>query len=178
MIRLRSVRLEDAEQILEIYRPSVENTPITFEIEVPSVEEIRSRILEITKFYPWIVAENDGEIIGYAYGNVFRGRPAYVWSAESSVYVKLGVQSQGVGTLLYRKLLEMLKDQGFYNVIGGITLPNEGSVRLHEKVGFRQVATLPQIGFKMGQWWAVGYWQIELRSDKAPGQLKSPQTIG
>jgi L-amino acid N-acyltransferase YncA len=176
VIILRSARPEDAEQILEIYRPSVESTPITFEIEAPSVEEIRQRIQDISIQYPWIVAEDQGEILGYAYGNVFRARPAYIWSAESSVYVKKNSQARGLGTQLYRKLLELLFEQGIFNVIGGITLPNEASIRLHEKMGYRLVGTLPQIGFKLGQWWSVGYWQLELRPASSLGG-KSPPGI-
>jgi L-amino acid N-acyltransferase YncA len=182
VITLRSVRLEDAEQILAIYKPYVESTPITFEVDVPSAQDMRQRIQDITASYPWIVAEQNGEILGYAYGNVFRARPAYVWSAESSVYVKSNSQTKGIGTQLYRKLLELLFEQGFFNVIGGITLPNEASVRLHEKMGYRLVGTLPQIGFKLGQWWAVGYWQLELRpaaslSGKTPPGIAPPTLL-
>ncbi len=154
--------INDVPAILEIYRPYIIETPITYETQVPSLSEFQNRFLEITKKYPWIVGERDGRVIGYAYVNLFKGRQAYDWTVESTVYVDKGCRGQGVGQALYQKLIEISHDMGFVSMIGGISLPNPASVALHEKMGFVQVAHLKNLGYKLGQWWDVGYWQLEL----------------
>lgn len=155
--------MAEAKQIAAIYSEYVLNSSATFEIIPPSAQVIQSRILEVIKTHPWIVAEQDGKILGYAYASVFRTRQAYAWSTESTVYVQKNCHGRGVGTLLYKNLFRLLKHQGFYTVIGGITIPNDSSVALHERLGFTKVAHLNKIGFKMGSWWDVGYWQLEIR---------------
>ena len=125
--------------------------------------------------YPWIVLERDNEILGYAYASAFRTRQAYSWSVESTVYVKNGHHGQGHGKKLYLDLFRRLKEQGAANVIGGLTIPNPASIALHESLGFKQVALLKNIGFKLGKWWDVGYWMLELQELSDPLPLRKPK---
>ena len=159
MIRLATIN--DSAQILDIYKPYVLESPISFEVEVPALSEMQERINQTLSNYPWLVWEEDGSILGYAYAGPFRARKAYAWSAESTVYVRAGHFGKGIGKALYGELLIRLKEQGIVNVIGGIVLPNEGSVALHEGLGFQKVAHLEGIGFKQGRAWDVGYWQLQ-----------------
>jgi phosphinothricin acetyltransferase len=147
---------------LDIYKPYVLESPISFEIEVPSVSELQERISETLKDFPWLVWEEDESILGYAYAGPFRTRKAYAWSAESTVYVRTGHYGNGIGKALYADLLFRLKKQGIVNVIGGIVLPNDASIALHEGFGFKKVAHLERIGFKLGRSWDVGYWQLQV----------------
>lgn len=162
MLKVREASLQDVPAILEIYRPYIIETPITYETEVPSLGDFQKRFLEITQKYPWIVCEKDHRVIGYAYVNSFKGRQAYDWTVESTVYVDQDYRGQGVGFALYQRLIEICKELGFVSMIGGISLPNPPSVALHERMGFLQVAHLKNLGYKLGQWWDVGYWQLEL----------------
>lgn len=177
MKKIRTATISDAAGMLEIYRPYVAETAISFEMEAPSLEEFQRRVSETLSKFPWLVCETDGKITGYAYAGVFRSRPAYRWTVESTVYVQKGLQGQGVGSELYRTLLEMLEDQGIVNVVGGITLPNEASVALHERFGFVHVATIKDAGFKMGRWWDVGFWQLQFRKPEVPGEIRGPQVL-
>lgn len=174
MEKIRLATLDDAECILEIYKPYVLETPISFETEVPSIQEFRERLAEKLGKFPWLVFERDGEILGYAYAGPFKNRRAYAWSVESTVYVQRGLHRSGLGKALYGKLIEVVKHQGAVNVIGGITLPNDASVGLHEHFGFVPVARFRDAGFKMGKWWDVGYWQLQFQKPIAPGHLRSP----
>ena len=172
MAAVRTARIADAPAILEIYAPHVLETSVSFETQIPTLVELENRMRETTAKFPWLVLEDGGELLGYAYATKFRVRAAYDWSVESTVYVRMGHERKGIGRALYAELLEKLRTQGVVNVIGGITLPNEGSVRLHESFGFKPVARLPGIGFKFGQWWDVGYWQLELLRPENPQPLK------
>lgn len=172
MPTIRFANPDDAAAIAEIYAPYVRDTAISFETEVPEAGEMRERIEQTLRKYPWLVYENEaGEILGYAYAGSFRSRCAYSWTVESSVYVRQGSHGHGIGKALYRELLDALKRQGAVNVIGAIGLPNETSVRLHESVGFVKVAHLKDIGFKLGRWWDVGYWELQLQKPKEPAPL-------
>lgn len=173
MEKIRPVTLQDAEAIRAIYSAYVP-TPITFEIEVPSIEEMRKRISEYTKSYPWIVLEKNNVIVAYAYATNFKARAAYRWSVESSVYVDEKHTGHGYGKSLYSELMKLLKEIGVYNVIGGITLPNAASTGLHESMGFSFVGKFPEVGFKNGQWWDVGYWQLTLPKPEAPEEVRKP----
>ncbi len=172
MKNIRPVTAKDAASILEIYRPYVLDTPISFEVEPPTLKEIEQRILNITAKFPWIVMEEENSIIGYAYVSEFKNRKAYDWSVESTVYIKQGYHRKGIGKKLYQELLIKLYDLGVVNVIGGITLPNQSSVKLHESFGFKQVAQFKDAGFKSGHWWDVGYWQLQLQRPDVPKPLK------
>lgn len=160
---IRSTKPEDAASIANIYNHYVKNTAISFETEIVSPEEIASRIREVTDAgLPWVVCERDGQVVGYAYASKWKGRCAYRYSVESSVYVAADHTGQGVGTELYAALLERLRGGTTHVVIGGIALPNEGSQALHERFGFRKVAHFEQVGFKFERWIDVGYWQLTL----------------
>lgn len=175
---MRIVRLAsraDAEAMLEIYRPYVLDTAISFETTAPTLAEFSGRIEELTEKFPWLVCTESGQIVGYAYAGAYKSRCAYGWSVESTVYVRSGFQGKGIGKELYQKLLKILKDQGAVNVIGGIALPNQASVALHESLGFEKVAQFKDVGFKLGKWWDVGYWQLQLQKPIEPGPLLSAE---
>ncbi len=172
MEKIRSATSHDVASILEIYRPYILDTAISFETEPPSLEDMQKRIAETLDLFPWLVIESEKSIQGYAYATPFKSRHAYSWSVESTVYVKKGFHGKGFGKKLYKDLLGKLKSQGVVNVIGGISLPNDASVRLHESFGFRQVAQLKEVGFKFGKWWDVGYWQLRLDNPVEPNPLR------
>jgi phosphinothricin acetyltransferase len=175
MKTLRLAKIDDAPAIVEIYRAYVIDSAVSFEAQPPSIAEMQSRITEVAKKYPWLVYEEQGRILGYAYATTFRAREAYTWTAESTVYVDRQCHGQGIGKRLYTHLFGALKDQGICNVIAGITLPNDSSVRIHESFGFRAVARLTNAGFKLGRWWDVGYWQLEIAKPSSPKPLGAPE---
>lgn len=154
----------DAEQVRAIYAPIVSGTAISFETEVPSTERIAERIEGTLRSLPWFVHEQDGQIVGYAYATQLRERAAYRWSAEVSVYVRPHARSGGVGRGLGQAVLEELADLGYVNAFGVVALPNPGSVRLMESLGFFQVGVLRKAGYKLGAWHDVGWWQRTLNS--------------
>ena len=159
-MEIRNVNLTDAAQIAEIYNYYIKNTHQTFETEPLSAEEMRERISDISENYPYLVAEEDGEIYGYAYATQFKLRQAYEFSAEVSIYVKNEAKQKGIGTRLYDRLFEELKETDIHAIIAGISLPNDGSVRFHEKLGFNKVAHFREVGYKLGRWVDVGYWEM------------------
>jgi phosphinothricin acetyltransferase len=159
-MNIRNVNLTDAAQIAEIYNYYIKNTHQTFETEPLSAEEMRERISEIVADYPYVVAEEDGEIYGYAYAAQFKMRQAYEYSAEVSIYVKADAKQKGIGTRLYEKLFEELRQTDIHALIAGISLPNDGSVKFHEKLGFEKVARFREVGYKLGRWVDVGYWEL------------------
>lgn len=153
MINIRAVCAEsDAEQIAEIYNPYVLNTQYTYECEAVSVERMKNRIIKTTEKYPWIVAEKDGRILGYAYASKFRGREAYAWNCKFSVYVREELKSKGIGAKLYTVLLETVKRQGYVNVFTRVNIPNEASEALHRKFGFEEIGIEKGTGYKNGCW--------------------------
>lgn len=161
-VLIRAAAPTDAEAVCAIYNPYVLGTAVTFEEVAVTADDMRQRIAEVTVALPWLVAEQDGQVVAYAYATRWRTRAAYRYSVESTVYVKQGRQGRGIGSALYRTLLNDLHTRGLHVVIGGIALPNAASVALHEKLGFRKVAEFEQVGFKFGEWRNVGYWQREL----------------
>ena len=146
---------EDAEKILKIYKPYVENTTITFEYEVPSVEEFKGRIKEVSEKYPYIVCEYENEIAGYAYAHKIWDRASYQWDAELSVYTDEKFAGNGIGKKLYGILVKILKLQNIVNVYGLVTYPNENSEKLHNYFEFKKVAFFEKTGYKFGQWIGV-----------------------
>jgi phosphinothricin acetyltransferase len=130
---------------------------------------MEKRIAEITRSLPWLVCEEEKEIIGYAYASKWKGRCSYRFSVESSIYLKKDFIGTGAGTKLYQRLIEELKNKNLHAVIGGIALPNEKSQRLHEKLGFKKVAHFSEVGFKFGKWIDVGYWELILDTYGVPG---------
>jgi len=173
---LRLATESDAAGIAEIYLPIVTSTPISFEVDPPDGPEIERRIRETLPAYPWLVCEQEGRITGYAYATRHRVRAAYQWSVDTSVYVHPDFRRCGIGRGLYLSLLEILTAQGFLNAYAGITLPNAGSVGLHESVGFQSIGVYRCVGFKLGKWHDVGWWHRELNQPK--GTPRPPLSLG
>ena len=170
-IGLRVATAADAIAVADIYAPIVADTPISFETEPPAAEVMAARILEKLPTHPWLIAEQDGEVLGYAYGAPHRDRAAYRWSVDVSVYVREGLRGAGIGRGLYTPLVAILRQQGFRAAYAGITLPNAGSVGLHEAVGFRPLGIYKEVGFKCGRWHDVGWWRLALsEADGAPAE--------
>lgn len=155
---IRDAVAGDAIAITEIYNPYVLGTTITFEEEAVGAEEMRARMEKNGRDYAWLVYEEDGRALGYAYAGRWKERCAYRSSAESTVYVAEGSYGRGIGRALYEALIPRLKDRGVHLLIAGIALPNEASVGLHEALGFTQAARFPEVGYKFGRWLDVGYW--------------------
>lgn len=152
MMKIRVAELEDAKKLVEIYRFYVETTDITFEYDVPTVEEFTERMRKTLAKYPYIVAEEGNDILGYAYAGAFKSRKAYDWSVETSIYVKAGGDGHGVGTLLYNELERFLKMQNIINMNACITYPNEKSESFHKKFGYKTVAHFTKCGYKFDKW--------------------------
>jgi phosphinothricin acetyltransferase len=172
-VSVRVAEVRDAHELLQIYGPIVRETAVSFEVDVPSVEEFARRIGDGVVARPWLIAERDGVPAGYAYAGPFRARQAYQWSAEVSVYVAPDARGGGVGRVLYRALLGVLKAQGYAMAFAGIALPNPASVVLHERLGFQQVGVFHRAGFKFNAWHDVGWWERAL-TQSLPGAPPSP----
>lgn len=152
----------DAAACAAIYAPYVLHTPATFEDVPPDAGEMAERIRRVQATHPWLVAEEDGRVAGYAYASRHRERAAYRWACDVAVYVDAAHQRRGLGRRLYEALFERLRAQGFHVAVAGITLPNDASVGLHEAFGFELVGVYPAIGWKAGAWRDVGWWQLRL----------------
>lgn len=159
---IRLATADDAESILSIYAPYVTGTSITFEYEVPSLDEMRSRITDTLKEYPYLVYLLNDKVAGFAYAHRLRERIAYQWDAELSVYVDGVCHQRGIGKALYACLMDLLKLQHVINVSGVVTLPNPASERLHEHFGFRLAGVLHNTGFKNGKWLDVAWYEKNL----------------
>jgi phosphinothricin acetyltransferase len=166
----------DASACLEIYAPFVRDTFVSFEEQVPTLEEFRERIRSTTATHPWLVLEDQGEVVGYAYASPHRTRAAYRWAADVTVYVAPSHRRAGAGRRLYAELLERLRRQRFRVACAGIALPNDASVELHRAMGFKRVGVYERIGWKTGAWRDVGWWQLELTpaSDEPPPEPLPP----
>jgi len=159
---IRDISIIDASQICKIYNYYVLNTIITFEETPVSEEEMKSRIELTIEKLPWIVYEKKGQILGYAYASEWKSRCAYKHSLETTVYLKNGVSGNGIGSLLYEELISRLKKINYHAAIGGISLPNEASIALHEKFGFEKIGQFREVGYKFDKWIDVGYWELIL----------------
>lgn len=159
---IRPVNINDAQELLEMYNYYVINTTVNFDIEPLSLKTFTDKLNIITADYPFIVLEENNEILGYAYGSRFRPRAAYNYVAESTVYVKHTAHGKQIGSKLYAELIKLLKETDLHTVLGVLTIPNEASIKLHEKFGFEQVANLKEVGLKFGEWQNVGIWQLKL----------------
>lgn len=157
---IRKATPEDAKAIAGIYNHYVLNTVVTFDETPISEEEYRRRIIETTKEHPWLVYEENGVLIGYAYANRWKSRCSYRLSIETTVYLHPDHPGKGIGSELYAALIHEVKERPVHAIIGGISLPNEASVRLHEKMGFVKVAHFREVGFKFNEWVDVGYWEL------------------
>jgi L-amino acid N-acyltransferase YncA len=168
-MRIRDARPErDAAACAAIYAPYVRDTPISLEEQPPSASELADRIRKTTETHPWLVAEDDADLLGYAYATRHRERASYRWATDVTVYISRDHHRKGVGRGLYHALFDRLAQQGFRIACAGITLPNAASVGLHESLGFEAVGTYRRIGWKFGAWHDVGWWQLQLEADDAP----------
>ena len=160
-MEIRLASIADAHAIAEIYNYYIQMSHATFETEPLDDSEMSRRINEtFSSNYPFLVCEIENEIAGYAYGRRYRPRAAYQHSIEISVYVRPDFENRRVGTRLYERLIPEIVGLGFHAIIAGVSLPNDASVKLHEKFGFEKVAHFREVGFKFGRWIDVGYWQI------------------
>jgi phosphinothricin acetyltransferase len=159
-VNIKKVDLVDAAQIADIYNYYILNTHHTFETEPLSAEEMQERIAETSESYPYLVAEYEGVIQGYVYAAQFKLRQAYKHSVEASIYVRNQAKQKGIGSELYNKFLEELAETDVHAIMAGISLPNEPSVRFHEKLGFEKVAHFREVGYKLGRWVDVGFWEM------------------
>ena len=174
--RIRFAEPGDAGGVAAIYAPFCQSTTTSFEDVPPTTEQMAERIARISPQYPWLVCEVDGCAAGYVCGREFRDRAAYRWAVEVTAYMAADYRRRGVGRALYTSLFAILREQGFFKAFAGITLPNEGSVGLHEAMGFKPVGVYRGVGYKIGRWLDVGWWQLSLQSeyDNPP----RPQAIG
>lgn len=172
---IRFATEKDAAACAAIYRPFVEGSAVSFELAAPGEEEMARRIEKLWPTHPWIVAEEDGVVLGYAYGSPYRERKAYQWAVEVTVYLSADARGQGLGRKLYTVLMELLTVQGFTKAYGVIALPNAASAGLHEAVGFKYFATFRDIGYKNGAWHDVGWWERDL-APAAP-ESKDPASL-
>lgn len=176
---IRVATLEDATAIAEIYRPVVENTPISFELEPPTPAELQTRIAKVLETHPWLVYEEDGEVLGYAYAMMLRDRIAYAWSAETSIYVHQKAHGRGIGRELYTELFRILKAMGVCRLYAAMTLPNAGSEGLHRSLGFQPIGHFERAGYKHGMWHDVGWTAMQLQecTNPPPERLSFEQVM-
>lgn len=161
-IKIRTAKVDDAQALLDIYKYYIEHSALTFEYEVPTLEEFQGRIAHILQHYPYLVAESAGEIIGYAYAGRFQPRAAYAWNAEMTIYLNPNIRRQGVGRKLYTLLEEILKEQGIVKTIAVITFPIDeysdfNSMQFHEKMGYHLAGKMDYCGYKFGRWYSTIY---------------------
>lgn len=175
VMNIRTADIEDAAALLQIYKPYIEETAITFETEVPSLEDFTQRIAKTLQRYPWIVIEEEGKILGYAYTSAFKGRAAYDWSAETSIYVAMDQKGKGLGRKLYEELEKVSKRQGIENLYACIAYPigedpylDTSSVSFHEHLGFAKKAHFEKCAYKFSRWYDMVWYGIDLGDHEIP----------
>lgn len=157
---IRKAKISDAIQISNIYNYYVTNTIVTFEM-VPILDSaMADKINKTIEKYPWLIYEEDGQILGYAYATEWKPRGAYKHTVESTVYLRNNQSGKGIGSKLYSELISQLKAMKTHSIIGGIGQPNEASIALHEKFGFQKIAHFKEVGYKFDKWVDVAYWQL------------------
>lgn len=174
--KIRLASREDSAEILDIYAPFITDSVITFECEVPTIEEFTKRIAKIQKRYPWLVCEYNGSIVGYAYASQYSERAAYDWSVDFSVYINPEYHGRNIGKALYFSLFELLKLQGFFNAYAGVAVPNAKSEGLHESFGFKPIGIYKKVGYKLGSWHDVKWYGIEIAEHAFSPE--KPKSIG
>jgi phosphinothricin acetyltransferase len=167
-MKVRDANEDDADACAAIYAPYVTDTAITFEYEPPSAAEMARRIAAAQRAHAWLVLEDDGRVVGYAYGGPYKERAAYRWSSEVSVYLETGRRRSGSGRLLYAALFERLAERGFHTLVAGMTLPNDASEGLHRAMGFEPIGIFRRVGWKHGRWRDVAWAQRSLGLDDEP----------
>jgi L-amino acid N-acyltransferase YncA len=175
MSEIRAANPADADEIARIYRPYVQDSVVSFELDPPSPEIMAQRMAGAGDVYPWLVAAGPQGLLGYAYGGRYRSRPAYRFSVEVSVYLDEAARGRGLGPRLMTALLDELASRGFNTALAGTTLPNPASIALFRSLGFEPIGVFRQVGFKFGDWHDVSWWQKGLgdghhepRADRAP----------
>ena len=171
---LRNAVLSDVPAMLELYRPYVTDTAITFEYEVPTLEDFTLRFQTITRDFPWLVWEEQGEVLGYAYGSRAFERAAYQWDADLSIYLRRDCRGRGIGKALYRELEDALRNLGYHVVYALVTSANEESCRFHRALGYREFARFERSGFKFGQWYDVTWFEKRLQNGDPVHPPKKP----
>lgn len=171
---IRNATEPDAAACAAIYAPYVRETVISFEEEPPTPAQFAERIATTTHSHPWLVAQDANDITGFAYATKHRERASYRWGTDVTVYVAQAHHRRGIGRDLYQALFGLLRRQGFRMALAGITLPNDASVGLHETLGFQPVGVYRRIGYKLGAWHDVGWWQLDLGGDGAPREPGPP----
>lgn len=152
-VQIRTASPSDAGELLAIYAPYVVNTPITFEYDIPTVQEFEDRMSAVLTQYPYLIAIQDGSILGYAYASAFKSRAAYSWCVETSIYVRMESQGRGLGHILYEELETILAKQHILNLNACIAYPNPASIAFHEKLGYQTIAHFSKCGYKLGHWY-------------------------
>lgn len=173
---IRLITPADAEAALAVYAPYVLHTANTFEYEIPSVDDFRTKIEKITAQYPWLVCEYDGEIVGYAYGSTHRERAAYQWSPESTVYISDKHHRKGIARVLYNTLFALLQQQGYINVFASVLVTNVNSVEFHRAYGFEEIGLFKNIGYKLGEWHTNLWFQYTLQEHVIDPSVPIPIT--
>jgi L-amino acid N-acyltransferase YncA len=166
---VRDATAGDAAACAEIYAPYVRDTAVSFELEPPTVPETATRIAAALATHAWVVLEDDGRVVGYAYGSTFNARAAYDWSTSVSVYTRPGHRRSGAGRALYTALLDRLAARGYRTALAGVALPNDASVGLHTAMGFQPAGTYRGVGWKLGRWHDVTWFQRALGDGPADG---------
>lgn len=164
-LALRLAQASDGPALAALFAPYVRDTAITFQENAPGAAAFSAKVTELLPSFPFLVVEEEGRVLAYAYASPHRALPAYRWCAEVSVYAHLEARAKGAGSRLYTALHAILERQGYVNLYAGITLPNEASVRLHEKFGYRPFARFEKVGFKRGAWHDVGWWEKRFDSN-------------
>lgn len=176
-VTIRPANQGDARRILDIYAPYILDTPVSFETDVPTLKEMKERIIKYQQILPWLVCEIDKLVVGYVYATNHRQRKAYDCTKELSVYVDPAYRKRGVATGLYTALIRILELQGVTSLLAGIALPNPESVAFHEKLGFRLVGIYHKVGFKLGRYHDAGWWELQTGVEN-PEPLKiTPQEV-
>ncbi|MFC1532396.1 arsinothricin resistance N-acetyltransferase ArsN1 family B [Thermodesulfobacteriota bacterium] len=176
--RIRLAASDDAKQIVSIYGPFCGESSVSFEIVPPSQEDMMRRIVESVEEYPWLVCERDKLILGYVHANRHRERAAYRWSVDVAAYIHEDYRGRGLGKVLYSVLLDTLRLQGFFIAYAGITLPNTGSIGLHKSVGFQKIGVYHGVGYKVGAWHDVSWWELFLQPEKThPAEPKKVKKV-
>lgn len=167
MLVIRPAQDDDGAAVAAVYAPYVRDTPVSFEVVAPPASVMTERISGTLGMHPWLVAERGGEVVGFAYAGKHSQRAAYRWTVDVTVYVRDGERRTGVGRRLYQALLATLRQQGFRSAFAETVLPNPGSARLHEALGFQHIGVHKDIGYKLGRWQDIGYWRLGLADGTA-----------
>lgn len=173
-VEIRLAEVYDSRRIMEIYAPYVANTSLTLTSKMPTLDQVVKTMLEVKKYYPYLICRIEGEVVGFAYASQMQPHEAYSWNAELSIYIDPSFQGRGIATALYTALFQILKIQGFCNIYATIALPNDASVALHRHFGFKELVVMKQHGFKLGEWHDNLYMKMTIPGCFDPAEHGSP----